>query len=365
MALQTGGPIFFPNIGLLTQGHTNAGTDWLDFLLNVDGEKVGYAFEVPKTGTLDKVKFLIGNTMTAADDMTVSFQDLDSSGFPDGTADQSVTVSAASIVANAMVTTGSLIDGGSAKRSVTKGDRLSIVVEFGPFVDGNFEIRNWDLGGHEHAKGATYGLTHNGTVWSKASVIPTFVLIYDDASIALIEGSAPMKTRQALSYNSTDSPDEHALKFQVPWPCRSSGFWGSFDIDNAADVKLYEGTTEKATASLISSFRGGTDRQMYQGKWDTAFTLTKDTDYFISLLPTTTSDVGILSYDADAAGDWAQSSLGTLPFGADRVNAGAWADRTTRRMFIGIIIDQLDDGVGGGGGGGVGKLTGIGGGLAG
>ena len=309
MALQTGGPVMFPNMGLLTQGHTNAGTDWIDYTLNVDGEKVGYAFEVPKTGTLDKVKFLVGNTVTATDDMKVSFQDLDSSGFPDGTADQFVTVSAASIVANTMVTTGSLITGGSAKRSVTKGDRLSIVVEFETFVDGNFEIRNWDLVGHEHSKGTLYGLTHNATSWTKASVIPTFVLIYDDASIAIIEGSAPMKTRQNLLYNTGDNPDEHALKFQVPWPCRSSGFWGSFDIDNAADVKLYEGTTEKATASLISSFRGNTARQMYQGKWDTAFTLTKDTDYYISLLPTTASDVGILSYDSDAAGDLAQLGL--------------------------------------------------------
>src|SRR3990167_6931370 len=87
------------------------------FLLDAAGEKFAVIGVAPKTGNLDSFEFCLGTvTQAPVNGLLCSFQDLDlTTGHPDGTADQSKTVTAG-------LTTGAWVAPGtfSAVRGVTK-----------------------------------------------------------------------------------------------------------------------------------------------------------------------------------------------------------------------------------------------------
>jgi len=93
--------------------------------LNGTGQRIGYVFQVPKTGTLDRFGLMMGASVVAVNGIKFSFQDI-SSNVPDNTADQFGVVVQASITANTWLEPsdylGSTGLGSGSKRSVTQGD---------------------------------------------------------------------------------------------------------------------------------------------------------------------------------------------------------------------------------------------------
>jgi hypothetical protein len=175
--------------------------------------------------------------------------------------------------------------------------------------------------------------------------------LYDDDSLAYIPDILPAKDLIATIYNNTDTPDEIALYFSNPFPCKVAGAWALIDLDNNADLVLYDsdGSSVLGTISGDKDVRSSTGRGLLHGLFSSEITLAKDTNFRLSLKPTSASDITAYGYDVDSASYLAQAAGGTAYHWSEQTDAGGWSQTTTKRPFMGLIISALDDGVGAGG----------------
>ena len=79
--------------------------------------------------------------------------------------------------------------------------------------------------------------------------------------------------------------------------------------------------------------------------------LTANTYYRLVVKPTTANNITVVDYTFASVALMDAISGGQYCHKTERTDAGAWTDTTTRRPWMGFLIDQLDDGVGGSGGG--------------
>mgnify|MGYP001616113430 CR=1 FL=1 len=350
MALQTVNGLWLPQpLSWFIPGNTN-------FLIDAASEKVAFVFKAPKTGTLESVSFSLG-TVTTGDTLKVSFQDIDiATGNPDGVVDQYRTVVVADTDDGVTKDTGILSSDGTdtgTKRSVTAGDYLAIVIEYNARVGGVLNIVGALLGVETDAMiGATY-VTHYTTSWAKnTTTLPRFALKYNDGSYPYMPIGFPITAiGPTVTINTETSPDEAALKFRVPAPIQVIGAWFIGDLDGDADVVLYDDAgSVVASASLDKDIRMVTSRVPFSVLFNAPATLSKNAWYYLSLKPTTTTSV-ILNYFTVSV----KTKLDQMDGGQDfhyatRTDVGAWTASTIVRPLMGLIINGIDDGVGGGGG---------------
>jgi len=310
-------------------------------LINASGEKVGFMFRVVKTGTLHKVGFRTGAVSTVQD-LKVSFQNV--SGFlPDGTIDEFRVITP---VANSWHLTGILssdgTDGGT-KRSVTAGDLLAVVIEF------DSTVGSVNITGNNPDAGVPFmfaHLAHFTASWAGIANVPNIYVEYSDGSTAQHPGVDVFSTLIQDSYDSGTTPDERALRFQVPYPCRVMGAWMWADTDGAHDIVLYEDTTAKLTISQVATTDIG---RLHIYAFPAGQVITKDTEYFLSMKPTSLTNCILYSRTVDEVKYLDALSGGQAFHLGTRTDAGAWSKTTTTRPMMGILIDQVDDGDGGGG----------------
>ena len=329
-----------PFLGINLQSH-------FGFVLDADGEKTAFIFRVPKTGTLNKVHFRTG-TVTTGDDLKVSFQNVDvTDGDPDETVDQFRVITIADGDDDTWNITGIVSSDGTdsgTKRSVTRGEFLSIVIEFDSFVAGALEIDvNLGDAANKPVSGALYFDHKTGGTWAKHNnSLPCFGLEYDDGSFAYIPGVLPAKTYEAdTSFNTSTTPDEYGLKFQLPFKCKVGGAWyGTIDIDNAAELILYDsdGSTELENVTLDPDIRSIVNLERVAVWFSDDIELLADTNYRLVLKPTTTSNLIYRGITVDSAGLLDQMEGGQLFHKTERTDAGAWTDTTTSRPSMGLIV---------------------------
>lgn len=172
-----------------------------------------------------------------------------------------------------------------------------------------------------------------------------------------------------FGYDNADSPDERAMRFQVPFKCRCVG--AIFDMANisaGADFSLSlwpASSTTDADALAQKAYDGDlpvtttTDGGVLVF-WDTAQTLTINTTYYLGCRAdtATANGVGLIEIACPAGITNAIRGLPIITNGSvysstrawTAGSAGAWTDTTTRLPAISLLIDQLDDGAGGSGG---------------
>lgn len=354
MPLQAVSGLYLPNLydalGILNANNSNFQAKVID----ASAEKVAFIFNVPKTGTLNGIGFRLG-TVTTGDTLKASFQDVDATtGNPDGTADQFRTVVIAGtdddkwIDVDSSPSLGLMTSDGTdtgTKRSVTRDDLLSIVIEFNSFVAGNMEIQT--LGGNSAADNTHY-VDHFTAAWAKdANASPIFALKYSDGTYAYISGCFPAKDSNVVGVNTGSTPDEVALYFQVPFSCKVNGAAIGVDLDEAADVVLYDsdGTTVLASKSLDADLRANTIRVPHECQL-TETTLLANTNYRLAIKPTTVTNISVPFIDVAAQAIFDQMSGGQNMHWSQRTDAGAWSQTTTRRPWMAIRISALDDGTG-------------------
>lgn len=322
--------------------------------IDASGEKAAFIFRVPKTGTLDKAEIKI-NAVTSAQAIKLSFQDVDTTtGFPDGTADQyrviaSGSVSAAWMVPGLMTSDGT--DGGS-KRSVTRGDLLALVIEFDSTA-GNLDVAGTNS--TTYLLNTDFYTAQFTAAWAKlTNRSPVFALKYNDGTYAFvggdnfpISGALPLTT----TYNSGSTPDERGIMFQFPFKCAVGGAWFVADVDNVADLVLYDsdGSTPLATCSLDPDVRGTTSGSPSFARFASDITLSAGTNYRLVLKPTSGSSIGIREFTINAAAIMDSFEGGQSIHHTSRTDAGAWTQDTSRRAFMGLLVTQLSDDVGAGG----------------
>lgn len=332
--------------------------------LSTANSRVGWVFQVPKTGTLDWFECRQQlNTNTPDNGVRFSFQDLNATGKPDNTEDHYSVVTSgfaagAWLVPPSYMGTGG--PGSGSKRSVTKGDWLACVARFENFVasdsitfDGSSPIGT-RIGPNGFLNSYPVTSSDAGTNWNVDSArILIIALKYDDGTYATLDmPSYPFTAFNQRTFGSGSTPDERGLLFQVPFKARLAGIWARVDPDNAFDIVLYD------SASSVVISQSGYYTNTYSANGANGFfpfasppTLTINSNYRIVIKPTTAST--LILYDFDVNSSAIRQSLpgGSTWKSTSRTDAGAWTDVDTNLPFMGLVFDGFDDGVGGGGGG--------------
>lgn len=314
-------------------------------LIDASGEMAAHIVVIGKAGNIHKVWIRLG-AVTTGQTLKVSLQDLDGNGDPDGTPDQSGTVAVADSDDNTWksVTLGS-------DRAVTVGQRLAINVEY------NATVGNLNVVTSAFISGAnlnnSYSDLKTGGTWAKSLRAPVVVLEFDDGTICPLLGAMPLICTN-IDVASNTTPDEIALKFQVPFSCKCHGIWYGGRLSGDVDFVLYaaNGTSVQGTVSNDKDAVASASDSISANLFDPV-TLSINTVYYAALKPTSTTSMRLYYGDVSTA-----AHLDTLPGGqnahyAEQTDAGGFSATTTRRPFIGVILSAFDDGVGGGSGSGI------------
>lgn len=371
------------------------------------GERLGIVMQVFTAGTIRKVHFRTG-TVTTGDTIKASIQGV-SVQFPDGVIAKSGTVA----VADGDDSVWKTVDlGAGTGLAVTQGQWIAIVLEYDSYVAGNMRIvvsnqvarminnghyetsdiaapltsgslvvgssyfiRTYvsdddftNVGAASNAAGIMFTATgttpthwahsSNLGVWLKAASpqFPSISLEYSDGTFANNMEFASPFSQTPMTVSSSTNPDEVGNYFQVPYPCRAVGIWISGDLDNDVTLSLLgSDDTILSHCTMDSDNRNLLTAAINYVAFDPAHaatvTLAKDTWYRVIATPGASSVtisyldfVSAAGLDACALGQnchWTQAT--------DRDAVTDWAQTTTRRCNIGIIIDQLDDGTAAGG----------------
>ena len=339
MALQTikGGAVMPPWISTVANGY---GFDY-GLLLDAASEKAGMVVTVPKAGNIRKIGFRTGTVTTGAT-MDVRIETMAADGTPSGTlwaANTNVSHVIADTDDNVWLTTAAL----TANATVALGDKIAVVISnpaasFGTLTIARF---NGQLGA------VPYTLLFTTSWGAKSQRAPVLALEYSDGSYEPIFGvpGAFESDDANLNYNvDTIAQDEVALKLQIPFSARLAGVWwqGSATAGADFDIVIYDsdGTTVLSSTSFDGDL-GGTSTHPRYLALDTKVVLAINTNYYVTLKPTTTANVGLRYVDFDVA-----ALLDTMDGGqnwrwSSRVGAGAWTDIATRRPLMGLLLDQL------------------------
>lgn len=322
---------------------------YASYTLDATGEKAAFVLAAPKTGSIRKLSFRT-NTVTTPTDTDLRLESVSATtGNPSGTlfgTNTNVTVASASITANSWIT-GTL----TADASVTKGELVAIVIA--PSGSPNYTVAIASV--INLAERLPYPALYT-TSWAKNSASAGCVCAfeYSDGSYAFTPWVFPYSaftTHSSISTSST--PDEIALKFKMAAPVRVCGAWLLADLDGNADIVLYDsdGSTALQTVSLDKDQRAVTSAGMLYITFPASQSLSANTYYRLAYKPSTVTGGAVYSGDVASAAIFDQMEGGQNFHYSQRTDAGAWSDTTTRRPFMGLILDGIDDGAGSGGGG--------------
>lgn len=204
-----------------------------------------------------------------------------------------------------------------------------------------------------------------------AGRVPNVAIEFDDGTLGWLD-MAPAFTAIATElFSDSTNPDERGLIFQVPWDCKIDELWaicGRTDANSDFTLKLYSDplgtpTLLASVAVLAENMGAATTQGFFTGLLASQISLTKNTDYAVTLLATGTSNARLATntfFDEKFRKMW---NGGTTVKKATRDGStGAFTAETPAVTMprVGVRIYSLDDGTGTGSGGGL-KLAGRGG----
>ena len=321
--------------------------------MSASGHKNAFIVVAPKAGDIKQVHVLFP-TVTTGDDIKFSLQDLSSTtGDPDGTADQFrvKTVStgdAGNRIASGIISSNGT-DGGT-KRTVTKGQKFAVVLEFDSYVAGNMVLAT---GARPETSWTGYPAvkTDSGGGWGEFLQLnyPNIIIEYDDA-IEPFAACFPVDSYGSITIGQDSTPDEVAAKFSLPFGCRVVGV-----AVQGVDLGDIDMQIENAGGSVLAGpapFHFLPDTTATTSKhtifFDTEVDLDKDTTYYV-VFKTTAATTGTLRYINVTSGHLAAWPGGTSWVWSERTNGGSWSDNSTRKLAVGLLVSGFSDGAAGGG----------------
>lgn len=323
-------------------------------LMDATGERLGTVLEISKSGNIRNVWFRTANVVEE-DTLKVSLQGV-SSGVPDGTI--LGTGNNGYVAATLLDTSDNTWLGPfqlGVDVAVTRGQMISVVFEWNSYSDGNLNLAGSVLYGGFYNCYAVTDITASPGTWAKGSTVGAGICValeYDDGTYAFpcfgYGGGI-------LTINSGSAPDEAGNYFSSPFPFRAVGFYiyGDFDYDVTLSL-LDSSNNVLANKVLDSSVRQGAGNGLSLIFFDSdpaaSVNIAKDTGYRVIASPGANS-VSFRYFDIPEADAMDGVDLGSDCVYTQRNDGGVWSDTGTRRMIIGLIADQVDNGVGSGGGG--------------
>ncbi len=328
-------------------------------------DRIAHVFAVTKSGTLDKFEFQTQSTVSvnAASVIRVSFRSVVAGTGEPGAVDQFRDILGSALAANTWTSPGLMTDDGTdtgAKRVVTRGDLICIVIEYQSFTAGD-DIDISTIGGRSTAAksgacdGFPYDLFQSGGSWdlSPATDSVRFALLYDDATYGRpISPGHAGATDTAIGFSATL---EIGNIFTLVFPIRVTGAHVAVYGLNPADV--YEvvlldtdGTTELETVIVDGDHEATSDNLPRFVPFAAEHELGIGT-YRLIVRPTT--GVAFLLYFGVDATEQLESAFNLNWHGTFR-DGGGWTENDLRFYKIGLVINGLEEGstaVGGPGGG--------------
>lgn len=324
-------------------------------LLDATGKKVAWigtvswADKTVASRAIRNVTILPGALTTAGGSgLTLSLQDVDLANGPiyrpDGTQDQTVSFLASAMTANTPYTTANL----SADRTVSLNALVAVVLEF----DGGGRLGS-DLvnmlypTAHLFERGM---VLFNGTTWS--SLGPnTCVFTFADGAVGILEPGQPHNNNTVqINYNSNTATDEHALRFTPAYTCKIDGLWASVaPSSGAADIDIVLSDTAGAivTASIDANTTRSSNPALLMAPIAET-TLSGGTTYYVSVKPTTTTNVGLRVMDVASSAVRACLPEAASCGYSSRADGGAWTNNDLRIPLIGVRLSAIDTGAGAG-----------------
>lgn len=315
-------------------------------------DRIAVVFSIPKTGNVTAVGWTT-TTVTSSQSIDTRIETIDAAtGHPSGTL-----YHANATVAQATLASTTYYEPTFASAApVTAENMVAVVLQY-TSTAGTISFRT--INQLFNSLMFPYGDCNlTGSYGKDTSKTLSIVLKYDDGLYYEVGVPLPISnTNISVSYNvDTVTFDEYGIKFSVPVPCRVSGVWlggSNVSAGGTADVVLYgsDGSTTLESISLDGDIQAGSSTAGYMYmKFATPQTLTKDTYYRLTLKPTNATNSTLMEFTYASSAILDAISGGSNVHETKRLNTGAWTDTTNIRPWMGVIIDQLDNGVGGGGG---------------
>lgn len=323
-------------------------------VMDAENEKVGFVGRLfTKDGaekTLTTVSWKFGAvTKTNGSTLRVSLQGVSATtGDPDGTVggvgnDQYATIANAN--AN-FVTDGWITATLTGSRTVNNGDLFAVVWDFnGGFQAGDSVVIGTVVASHAgNIYGQCYARLYEAAWGLLATQTPNLVFGFSDGSFGTFDGAGIFSALDELSYANNSTPDEYAIKFQVPFPITIDAIWALCEPDGDTTLLLtYGGST--ASIAIDKDQRYGAAQHVYVYPLPAHIALSKDTDYYVSIRPDSTTTIKAGYADVANADYWQAYSGGVNFLLASRTDGGAWSTTATRRVFAGVRAIGFDDAV--------------------
>lgn len=285
--------------------------------------------------------YLKWGTCTAGTGSTleVSLQDVASTGFPDGTVDQSVTttIMPASNAFSQYTFTG-------VRSSVATGTLLSIVARLTVFGSSTVLRLNGIGDLKQTADLPAYGVRYTGGAWSKVGALtPVIVFVSDDASpkYGTFVGACPFSAIGSINFHAGSATDEYGLEFTAIDGMTAMGGNAYIAVLNVAvnhSLKLYNsGGTVIGSQSYDGDQIGVTGSARFCNAAFAPVALTSGQTYrwAVSRDDAATNNLTIYYADVADAAHWAVADDRNLvPMSAvSRVDGGSWSAATTTRRY--------------------------------
>ncbi len=356
--LADGSQFFWPPMG---RYQTGSGTHGTLTTLDAANEKSAAVFQAPKSGNISKIHWRTGTVSVTSGPLNfdVRLETLGSDGNPTGTLIDSPTNNARANQAVADTDDNTYFKTTlTSAQAVTKGDIICGVISAPASGTFSVVVSGISLNTlYPSALGLPKFMNYVGTpAWASLNNIQIFALEYDDGTIECPQEAYPVKTFSTISISTSTTPDEIGNIINVPFGCRVSGAWMCGSIPNTATFKVKLIDSDGSTIATGCEFSMDDDYLRAKSAaipigvlFSGSKVLTKNTDYRIIIEPLTTTSLTVYEMEFDSAAALNSCPGGSSVHRTERTNAGAWSQTTTKRIQIGVMIDQIDDGTSSGG----------------
>ena len=327
------GAFIFPQFWLRT-GAANLS----NVTLAAAGEALALIFQAPASATIDRIGFLTG-AITTGGTVTCTIEGVSTTtGDPDGTPIGSGTVVVADTDDNVWKECTL-----SSTAAVTRAGVYAAVITVPSGFNGALRVAGTvaDFGGGWNFP---YKDQFTAAAWSKTNDSPCINVRHDDGTYPVL-GHLPMSNISATVFNSGSTPDERGLIFQLPFPCRCIGAIVHGAYAGGGTLKLYDSDGSTVLTSLAvdpdqqQTANNGPAQQLFPD----SVSLAKDTQYRLTLLPSTTTGNTLTDITVQTA-----AMMDAFPGGqawqlTTRTDGGSWTETPTQRPLISLLLDAFDD----------------------
>lgn len=309
-------------------------------LLDANSEKAAWVGFAPKTGSIDRAIIRLG-TVTTGETVDVRLETVGADGNPSGTLFGTNT-NASLVVA--------LTDDDiwppevtfTAAASVTRGDRIALVVAFPAIATGNLNLERVATG----ESSFPYTSTFAAAAWTRAAGSLLGGLRYSDGNYARTPSLVPYRLANN-NYNNTSSPDERGNLITVPGHCKCSGLWvvnGSTSTLGDFDAVLYDiNNNVLESVSMdgdLTAVTSGVNIPFFC-PFDTEVTLQPGQQVRAIKKPTSATNVNQSRIVAPSSSAAEAMPGGSAMVRTARTDAGTWSQTANEQAGIGLLISAI------------------------